>query len=112
MNDSWSPRKLDPGLAAQYSIPRDLKTSVMKSEPGRALFVTSTAVPVYGFRAACCASAIGAVAAKPAAPAAPFRKPRRSTGFFDFSSIVPPAWVGLSRATCHYVMDEKGTRGF
>src|SRR4051812_18955934 len=87
MKDSWRPRKLEPGLAAQYSIPRDLKTSVMKSEPGRELLVTSTVAPVSGFKAACCASAMGAVAARPAAPAAPFRKPRRSTGFFAFSSI-------------------------
>src|SRR5436190_9101536 len=34
MNDSCSERKLDPGLAATYSKPRDLSTSTMKSEPG------------------------------------------------------------------------------
>src|SRR6266852_6063550 len=82
MKDSWRPRKLEPGLAAQYSMPSDLMTSTMKSEPGRRLLETSAAVLVSGLRADCWASAMGAVAASPAAPAAPFRKPRRSTGFF------------------------------
>ena len=35
--------KLEPGLAAMYSKPRDLSTSSMKSEPGRSAVNTSTA---------------------------------------------------------------------
>src|SRR5581483_7397177 len=32
--DSWRPRKLEPGLAAQYSKSSERRTSSMKSEPG------------------------------------------------------------------------------
>src|SRR6266850_6329224 len=35
MIDSWRPRKLEPGLAATYSKPSDLRTSTMKSDPLR-----------------------------------------------------------------------------
>src|SRR5580704_11919435 len=37
MIDSCRPRKLEPGLAQTYSIPRDLMTSTMKSEPLRSV---------------------------------------------------------------------------
>src|SRR5580704_10992973 len=37
MIDSCRPRKLDPGLAQTYSMPRDLMTSTMKSEPLRSV---------------------------------------------------------------------------
>src|SRR5919202_790007 len=39
MIDSCRLRKLDPGLAATYSIPSALMTSTMKSEPGRSITV-------------------------------------------------------------------------
>src|SRR5579864_3555240 len=90
MRDSWSPRKLVPGLAAQYSRPSDLMTSIMKSEPARSLLETST-VAGAGFAAAdvtaCWAMATGGLATSPAAPAAaPLKKPRRSTEIFlDFA---------------------------
>src|ERR1700733_7730305 len=42
MSDSCKLRKLDPGTAATYSKPRDLRTSTMKSEPGRSVVRTST----------------------------------------------------------------------
>src|SRR5579871_2814397 len=102
MKDSWRPRKLEPGLAAQYSMPSDLMTSTMKSEPGRALEVTSTAGAVSGFRAACWARAMGAVAARPAAAPAPLRNPRRSVlvtaGLFE-SDILASCFSQLS--LCH-----------
>src|SRR4249919_3341990 len=89
MHDSWRPLKLEPGFAAQYSMPSVLSTSTMKSDPGFSLPVTSTA-PRASPVALCstgCAPAIGA-AAKPAAPAAaPFRKPRRPTGLFAFDMV-------------------------
>src|ERR1035437_759382 len=105
MTDSWSPRKLVPGLAAQYSMPSDLKTSTMKSAPQRTLEDTSAAAPVAsGFCAACWANAMGGLAIKPAAPtaapvAAPLKNPRRSTFFFDFAIAVPP---GKHCDVCHY----------
>src|ERR1700737_4836442 len=86
MMDSCRPRKLDPGLEAQYSMPSDLMTSTMKSAPGRWLEDTSAvALVVSGLRATCCAMAIGGLPTSPAAPAAaaaPRKKPRRSRGFF------------------------------
>ena len=39
--DSCNARKLDPGLDAMYSRPRDLMTSSMKSAPGRSVVRTS-----------------------------------------------------------------------
>ena len=51
MMDSCRPRKLEPGLAAQYSMSSDLMTSIMKSAPGRWLEVTSTLEPLLsGFK--------------------------------------------------------------
>src|SRR5579862_2068983 len=114
MKDSCRPRKLEPGLAAIYSMPSVLNTSTMKSEPGRTLRVTSTAVPVAGFRAACWARAIGAVAASPAPPAAArFRKPRRPTGSFesDILRLLIQDHSGsdhFGSDQCHYVMDSIG----
>src|SRR5579871_205493 len=84
MIDSCSPRKLEPGLAAQYSIPRDLITSTMKSEPGRSLGVTSAAEVALAAAAppGCCAKATELCASSAAAPAvAPVKNPRRPTGF-------------------------------
>src|SRR4051812_42108999 len=99
MIDSCSPSKLDPGVAATYSIPRLLITSTMKSDAG---FSTSrgdtprgggsvsarscaedgvTGAP-SGVATGVCALAVpGALlTTSPAAPAAaPFRKRRRPT---------------------------------
>src|SRR5712691_7955736 len=99
--DSWSARKLEPGLAQQYSMPSDLMTSTMKSDPGRSLVRTSTGAggAVSAARAAsdgavterrasaCCAIAAGGLAARTAAPAAaPFKKPRLPTeSILDFA---------------------------
>src|ERR1700722_831370 len=107
MSDSCNPRKLDPGLDARYSKPRDLITSTMKSEPGR--FVVRTSMPDdsvaasagggAGARNGCVASA-PAFAASVATPpsAAPFRKFRRSTAFLDLSmtSHLPPGGVSVA----------------
>src|ERR1700674_3871794 len=92
MNDSWSPRKLEPGLAAQYSMPSDLMTSSMKSAPGRSLAETSAAGVLAAAGAAatvaptCCAMATELCATMAAAPTvAPLRKPRRASEvFLDF----------------------------
>src|ERR1700730_6007771 len=105
MMDSCRPRKLDPGLEAQYSMPSDLMTSTMKSAPGRWLEVTSAvALEVSGLRATCCAMAIGGLPTSPAAPAAtaaPLKKPRRSTGsFFDMHCLLKAA-LGLSIHRLH-----------
>src|SRR5260370_28899023 len=106
MTDSCRPRKLDPGLAATYSTPNDLMTSIMKAEPGRDVVCTSTieggavsaaisfAVGVGAlarFGSDCCAWATVGVATSAAAPAAaPFKNPRRSTeGLRDFA-MAPP----------------------
>src|SRR5579864_151719 len=107
MMDSCRPRKLEPGLAAQYSIPSDLMTSTMKSAPGRWLEDTSAvALEVSGLRAACCAMAIGGLPTSPAAPAAtaaPLKKPRRSTGsFFDMDCLLN-AGIGLQYTTVTYI---------
>src|ERR1700676_27977 len=108
MKDSCKPRKLEPGLAAMYSMPSVLNTSTMKSEPGRTLEVTSTTAWVSGFRAACWASAMGAVAASPAPPAAArFRKPRRPTRVFEVD-IRGLLILHSSSDECHYVMDGIG----
>src|SRR5690242_17229992 len=92
MSDSWSPAKDEPGLAHAYSKPSDLRTSTMKSDPGRP---AARASPVGGgvedspaaalgtAARICCAAAIGGFVTSAAAPAAaPFRKPRRSNGDF------------------------------
>src|SRR5690348_12454132 len=92
--DSCRPRKLDPGLAQTYSKPRDLRTSTMKSPPGRSAVSASTltaGVPLSASRAAAegalaafvgavswarAGRAVGTNAAAPVA-AALFRKLRR-----------------------------------
>src|SRR5580692_6968860 len=90
MIDSCSPRKLEPGLAQTYSIPRDLMTSTMKSEPLRSVVRTSpgeegsSASGEIGIAAGTLgagvaeASAVPGIALTVAAPtAALFRKLRR-----------------------------------
>src|SRR5262245_8957902 len=100
MIDSCNARKVDPGLAATYSMPSVLTTSSMKSDPGRSVVYTSVrgggglvsaaarAAPGSGVTglAACAAwpawagCATEGFATKAAAPAAaPFRNPRRLT---------------------------------
>src|SRR5579884_4084773 len=82
--DSWRPRQLEAGLAAAYSMLRDLMTSIMKSAPGRSLVRTSTraaaAVSLAGTAARTCwARPMDCDAAMAAAPVAALRtKPRRS----------------------------------
>src|SRR6267378_1555539 len=93
MIDSCKPRKLEPGLEAIYSRPRDLRTSTMKSDPDRSIVKTSTLEGSSSFgiiRAvadwagiACGAASVEALATSPAAPAAaPFKNLRRSTESF------------------------------
>src|SRR5205809_3576911 len=121
MSDSCSPSKLDPGFAATYSIPSDLITSTMKSEPGFSMIrvltcaglgvvsaaswasdgcgaVAAGAAP----RCARCAFAAGAVATSAAAPAAaPFRKPRRLREAFFFATVHSPIGSVLQRSEEH-----------
>src|SRR6267143_487521 len=80
MIDSCKPRKLEPGLEAIYSRPRDLRTSTMKSDPDRSVVNTSTlegssSFGIIGAVAdwpgiACGAASVEALATSPAAPAA------------------------------------------
>src|SRR5215467_7153298 len=98
MMDSCNARKVDPGLAATYSMPRDLITSSMKSDPGRSVVYTSARggvlvsaavrrAPGSGVAAArawgcgaICGSAAEGFATRAAAPAAaPFRNRRLFT---------------------------------
>src|ERR1700682_1782079 len=90
MIDSCRARQLEAGLAVAYSMPSDLMTSSMKSDPGRSLVSTSTRegadVPGAGSGLAATGAAVrtcaasGTWAAIAALAAAPFKKPRRSTG--------------------------------
>src|SRR5215468_6249622 len=105
--DSCNARNVDPGFAAQYSMPSDLMTSSIKSDPGRSVVYTSARggglvsaavkrapgnVVAAAVRACAaggaCGSAADGFATRAAAPAAaPFRNPRRLSGvllpFFD-----------------------------
>src|SRR5262245_4235102 len=105
MTDSCSPSKLEPGFAATYSKPSVLKTSTMKSEPGRSMMRDEMAGGSPVSAANCAADGSGApdlvgadcagsaategAATMAAAPAAaPLRKPRRSTcGLWDFAIV-------------------------
>src|SRR6266566_5248486 len=91
--DSCKPRKLEPGLEAMYSRPRDFRTSTMKSDPVRSVVSTSTLEGSSSFGiigavadlagTACGAAIAEVLATSPAAlAAAPFRKLRRSTESF------------------------------
>src|ERR1700730_17186549 len=96
MIDSCSPRKLDPGFAQTYSIPRDLITSTMKSDPVRSVVRISTAgkelssasgemgmaAGVIGSGAGSFAGVTAAVAIIAAPVVELFRKSRRLTNFF------------------------------
>src|SRR6266550_9230376 len=95
MIDSWMPRKLEPGFAATYSKLSDLRTSTMKSPPGRSVVTMSPSRDgsvslgaigaVAGPFAGCAGDGVCApVAVAPPTTAAPvtaalFRKSRRST---------------------------------
>src|SRR5580704_2181849 len=97
--DSCRHRKLEPGFAAIYSIPSDLITSTMKSDPGWSAVRTSTLVETGSVSAAralaegkgalpragwLCWALPAGVETRAAAPTpAPLRKSRRSiAGFF------------------------------
>src|SRR5579883_1009506 len=93
MIDSCSPRKLDPGFEQTYSIPSDLITSTMKSEPERLSVNTSSFAgsPISAsggtgvggtLRASssCARTAVGVAASAAAPTAALFRNARRSIG--------------------------------
>src|SRR5260370_28770920 len=96
MMDSCRPRKVEPGFAQMYSMPNDLMTSTMKSDPGRSVirmsaakgFPVSASSDIFGasaevFAVESCAAAAALPATSAATPAAlPFRKSRRSTVFF------------------------------
>src|SRR5205809_5219505 len=118
MSDSCSPSKLDPGFAATYSIPSDLITSTMKSEPGFSMIRVLTCAGLGAVSAASwasdgcgavpagaaprCAFAAGAVATSAAAPAAaPFRKPRRLREPFLLSTIHSSIGSVLQRSEEH-----------
>src|SRR5262245_10653497 len=109
MIDSWRARKLEPGLAVQYSIPSALMTSTMKSEPGRSLISKSTGKGVAPVSCATassdgrptredgagagCAGVAGVGGTNAAAPAAvaPFKNPRRpKVRLPDFAIDGPP----------------------
>src|SRR3974390_1927991 len=91
MRDSCSPRKLEPGFEQTYSMLRDLRTSIMKSEPLRSSVRTSTRAGVstsasrdmggggffVGFAVAVFAGVTAGVANAAAPAAAFFRKSRR-----------------------------------
>src|SRR5262245_34875188 len=120
MTDSCSPSKLEPGLAATYSIPRSRITCTIRSEPGR-MTVRSRA-PATGrtlpaSRLTCSADGGGAelfalpfcaasrsgigtevpsAAAPAAAVAAPFRNPRRFTAIF-FGFVIGASPVNRCR---------------
>src|ERR1700692_2421556 len=94
IGDSLKAPEFIPGFTVQYSKPRDLMTSIMKSEPGRSggndagLTEASSAGLATTASAFCvCALALLAPSA-PTPPAAIFRKSRRSYGFFGFFSDV------------------------
>src|SRR5215469_7114163 len=102
MIDSWSPRKLEPGFAHIYSIPSDLMTSTMKSDPVRLAVSTSAldGVPTSAVRDIAGGvpggrTGVGSLpgasdaAARTAAPTAAFlRKSRRFTNVFLGFAIV------------------------
>src|ERR1051325_7720417 len=112
MIDSCSARKVEPGFAAQYSMPSDLMTSTMKSDPGRSVVYTSArgaggevsaatrladgnVVPgrACAVWAGACAPPAPGFATRAAAPiAAPLRNPLRFTeGFLDFAMVFSPS---------------------
>src|SRR3982750_3926037 len=77
-------RNADPGFAHRYSKPSDLKTSIMKSAPGRSVVWTST-LPVVpgasatGFSEAAVAGGVATAIAATDEAAALERKLRRPT---------------------------------
>src|SRR5438105_8882829 len=95
MIDSWSPRKLEPGLAQTYSKPSDFRTSTMKSDPLRWLSpmtctspgpIASPAAVMIGVTpcageaeraggAVCAAASVGRAVADPMIAAAPASAP-------------------------------------
>src|SRR6516225_3797602 len=106
--DSCNARNVEPGFAAQYSIPSDLMASSMKSDPGRSVVYTSArgggvvsaaakrapgkgvAAAVFACAAgAACGSATAGFATRAAAPAAaPFKNPRRLVSpFFELAIV-------------------------
>src|ERR1700719_345304 len=109
MIDSCRPGKLDPGLEQMYSMPSDLMTSTMKSEPERVSVRTSSfaGVPISAsggmggggtLRASICRAreAVGLAASTAAPTAALLRKARRSRfflgePFLDLRTTAPPA---------------------
>src|SRR5580692_863085 len=110
MMDSCRPRKVEPGFAQMYSMPRDLMTSTMKSEPGRSVVRTSAArgfpvsasSDIFGGRAevfgvgSCAAAAAFPATSAATLAAPPFRKSRRSTELF-----LKCAMVLRNRGPCH-----------
>src|SRR5580704_4292818 len=110
MTDSCRPRKLEPGLEQTYSIPSDLMTSTIKSEPERVSVRTSSfaGVPISAsagrggggaLRASICwaRDAMGLAANAAAPTAALLRNARRSIEalgepFLDLHTITPPNW--------------------
>src|ERR1700723_3875393 len=110
MMDSCRPRKVEPGFAQMYSMPRDLMTSTMKSDPGPSVVTTSAARgfpvsavacifggPAEVFGVGTCTAPAAFPATSAATPAAlPFRKSRRSTELF-----LKCAMVLRNRGPCH-----------
>src|SRR5579862_3486680 len=116
MTDSCRPAKLDPGFAARYSKPSDLRTSTMKSEPGRLVVKTSTAGAASpsaaggreGAAKGCAANAPAlatSVATLPAA--APCKNLRRSTTA-GLDSDLPGAFSSGSFMALYYLLGCSG----
>src|SRR6516162_1290651 len=122
MIDSCRARKLEAGIAAMYSKPRNFRTSTMKSAPGWSSVKTSTSVEGGSVSAAnslavgkaaetaravcvCAASPkLGFVTRAAVLIAAPFKKPRRLTRFFLDFSIAMVSFISartIRRRYCH-----------
>src|SRR5690348_9047031 len=108
MTDSWRPRKLEPGFEQTYSMPSDLMTSTMKSEPVRSAVSTSARDGVSTSAAGdtgggavdprsatgCFAGTAGAAASAAAPAAALRRKSRRGMPLFFGFAMAQALLVG------------------
>src|SRR5215472_143762 len=124
--DSWKPRKLEPGFEQTYSIPRDLMTSTMKSEPLRSsvrIAAAGRGAPISASRdidgggflpvlAGVFDGATAGVAATAAPATALFRKSRRWMPVLGGLAMVAPL-VGFllsHRGSAGYNLVEETTR--
>src|SRR5580692_149172 len=115
MTDSCRPRKLEPGFEQTYSMPSDLMTSTMKSEPVRSAVSTSAGEGVPTSAAAdiagsgvaprpgtgCFADTAGAAASAAAPAAALRRKSRRGMPLFFCFAMDETLLVGQLLSHVH-----------